>query len=94
MLAEGICIVGVLWLRSAFDQLHFSGAASTVPLVFFAVAVGLTGFSSISGTIDCLVALALTFMINPVLVSAMGRFGRRQRFGSLQQTPAEFEQQP
>lgn len=94
MLTEGICLVGVLWLRSAFDQLHFSGAASTVPLVFFAVAVGLTGFSSVSGTIDCLVALALTFGLNPVVVSATGRFGRQLRFGSLQPTQAEFEQQP
>lgn len=91
---ELICVAGTLWMRSGFDQLHFSGAASTVGLLFFAVAVGLQGFDSVSGTIDCVVALALTFFLAPVMVTATARAGRRMRFDALKPLEQEFEQQP
>lgn len=93
-LCETVCVVGVLWMRDAFDQLHFSGASSTVGLFALAAAVVLSGFSSVSGSIDCLVALTLTFILNPVMISATARMGRRVRHGSLDPTPGEFEQQP
>lgn len=93
-LCELVCVLGVLWMRSGFDQLHFSGASSTVGLLAVAGAVAVTGFSSASGTIDCEVALGITFVLSPVVVSATGRAGRRMRCGSLEPTPEEFEQQP
>lgn len=93
-LCELVCVLGLLWMRDAFDQLHFSGASSTIGLLAVAVAVALTGFSTVSGTIDCEVALGLTFVLNPVMVSATGRAGRRMRFGSLEPMREEFEQQP
>ena len=91
---EAVCVIGTLWMRSGFDQLHYSGAASTVGLLFFAVAVGLQGFSSVSGTIDCVVALGLTFLLGPVMVTATARAGRRMRFDTLEPLRQEFEQQP
>lgn len=91
---ETICVVGVLWFRDGFDQLHFQGASTTVGLLAFAVAVVIDGFSSLSGTIDCVVALALTFLLNPVMTSATGRAGRRMRFDTLRPKPEEFEAQP
>ncbi len=91
---QAVCVAGTLWMRSGFDQLHFSGAASTVGLLFFAVAVGLQGFNSASGTIDCIVALGLTFVLGPVMVTATARAGRRMRYDTLEPLAREFEQQP
>lgn len=88
---EVVCLAGMLWFRDGFDQLHFVGAGSTVGVAAFAVAVGLTGFSAASATIECVVALGLTFLLGPVTISAIARLGRRERFGSLQPRPAEFE---
>jgi multisubunit Na+/H+ antiporter MnhG subunit len=91
---ELICVAGVLWFRSGFDQLHFASAAATVGVLAIAVAVGLTGFSTPSGTIECIVALLLTFCLGPLTTSAVGRLGRHQRFGTVAPLAAEFEQQP
>lgn len=91
---EMIGVTGVLWMRQGFDQLHFAGAASTVGVLAIGVAVVVQGFSSLSGTIDCVVALALTFLLNPVMATATARAGRRLRYESLEPTPEEFEQQP
>lgn len=91
---ELVCVAGVLWFRDGFDQLHFASAAATVGVAAIAVAVGLTGFSSPSGTIECIIALGLLFLLAPVATSALGRLGRRDRFDTLVPRPKEFEQQP
>ncbi len=91
---ETVCVAGVLWMRQGFDQLHYAGAASTVAILAFAVAVVVQGFSSLSGTIDCVAALALTFLLNPIMATATARAGRRLRYETLEPTPEEFEQQP
>lgn len=93
-LCQAVCVAGVLWMRSGFDQLHFSGAASTVGPLLLGVAVVLQGFDSLSGTIDCVVALALTFVLGPVMATATARAGRRMRFDTLDPLEREFEQQP
>jgi multisubunit Na+/H+ antiporter MnhG subunit len=86
---ELVCVAGVLWFRDGFDQLHFAGAASTVGVVAVAAAAVLTGFPTASGTIECVVALALLFVLGPVLVAATGRAGRLLRTGDL--VPARSE---
>lgn len=91
---EVLCVAGVLWMRNGFDQLHYAGAASTVGIMAFAAAVVLQGFSSLSGTIDCVAALGLTFLINPVMTTALARAGRRIHYETLEPRPEEFEQQP
>lgn len=93
-LCEAVCVVGVVWFQDAFDQLHFSGAASTVGLFSFVAAVIVQGFATVSGTIDCVVALFLTFALGPVMVSATARAGRRMEFDQLEPRPEEYEQQP
>lgn len=93
-ICQVICVGGTLWARSGFDQLHFAGAASTLGLVFFAAAAVVQGMDSVSGTIDCVAALALTFVLAPVLVTATARAGRRMRFDTLEPLHQEFEQQP
>ena len=88
-----VCVAGVMWMRSGFDQLHYSGAASTVGLVFFGVAAALQGFDSVSGTIECLVALGLVFLLGPVMTTAPARARRRTRFAPLEPFEQEFGQQ-
>lgn len=91
---ECICVVGVVWFRDAFDQLHFASAASTVGLFSFVAAVIVQGFASASGTIDCVVALVLTFVLSPVMISATSRAGRRMHFDSLEPRPEEYRNPP
>ena len=91
---EVVCVIGVLWMRSGFDQLHFSGAATTLGLALIGVAVVLQGFHSLSGTIDCVVALALTFFLAPVMAMATARAGRRMEYDTLDPIGHEFDQQP
>ncbi|HET6963906.1 MAG TPA: monovalent cation/H(+) antiporter subunit G [Acidimicrobiales bacterium] len=91
---EMVCVAGMLWMRQGFDQLHFTGAASTVGVLAFGVAVVIQGFSTLSGTIECVIALALTFLLNPVMATATARAGRRLRYETLEPRPEEFEQQP
>lgn len=93
-LCELVCVVGFLWYRNPFDQLHYVSAASTIGIFAFAAAVVVNGLPSLSGTVECVVALALTFALSPVVTAATGRAGRRAVFGSLEPRPEEFEQQP
>lgn len=93
-LCQMVCVAGMLWMSEGFDQMHYVGAASTVGVLAFGVAVVLQGFSTLSGTIECVIALALTFLLNPMMASATARAGRRMRYETLEPTPEEFEQQP
>ena len=89
-----ICVAGVLWMRSGFDQLHFAGAASTLGPALIGVAVILQGFDSVSGTIDCVAALVISCVLGPVIVMATARAGRRMRYDTLDPLEQEFRQQP
>jgi multisubunit Na+/H+ antiporter MnhG subunit len=88
------CVAGMLRMGNGFDQMHYVGAASTVGILAFGVAVVLQGFSSLSGTIECVAALGLTFFLNPMMATATARAGRRIRFETLEPTAEEFDQQP
>jgi len=87
-------VAGMLWMSDGFDQMHYVGAASTVGVLAFGVAMVLQGFSTLSGTIECAVALGLTFFLNPMMATATARAGRRLRYDTLEPTPEEFDQQP
>lgn len=89
--AELLCVLGVCWMRSTFDKLHFAAAASTLGPVLVAVATVLVGFSSPSATIQCAVALAAIVLLNPVLTHATGRLAWEieVRGESPDETPSE-----
>jgi monovalent cation/proton antiporter MnhG/PhaG subunit len=77
--AELICVLGVCWLRDVFDKLHFAAASSTLgPLSIGAAAVA-AGFSSISATIQCVVAVLLLVALNPVLTHVTARLVWQER---------------
>jgi monovalent cation/proton antiporter MnhG/PhaG subunit len=77
VVAQLVCCLGVWWMRDVFDRLHFAAAGSTVGPVLIGVAVALTGFSSVSGTVQALAAVAFLVVLNPVLTHATGRAARR-----------------
>lgn len=79
VVAELVCVLGVVWLRDTFDRLHFAGAATTVGPLLVAAAVALTGLPSTSALVESLAALLLLLVVNPVLTHATARAVRRLR---------------
>lgn len=77
VLAQLVCCVGVWWMRDVFDRLHYAAAGTTAGPVLIGVSVALTGFSSPSGTVQALAALAFLVVLNPLLVHATARAARR-----------------
>ncbi|MFF9408100.1 monovalent cation/H(+) antiporter subunit G [Streptomyces anandii] len=78
VVAQLACCLGVWWMRDVFDRLHFSAAGTTLGPLLIGVSVAITGFSSLSGTVQALAAIALLVLLNPVLTHATGRAARRQ----------------
>jgi monovalent cation/proton antiporter MnhG/PhaG subunit len=75
--AELVCCVGVWWMRDVFDRLHFSAAGTTLGPVLIGVSVVLTGFSSLSGTVQSVAAVVFLLVLNPVLTHSTARAARR-----------------
>jgi multisubunit Na+/H+ antiporter MnhG subunit len=71
-----ICVLGVVVMRTTFDRLHYSAAAPTVPAFLILVAVLIREHLS-SGGLAAIAAVALMFVLNPVLLSATARAIRR-----------------
>lgn len=82
------CVVGVVVMRTTFDRLHYSAAGTTVPafLVLAAVLVR-TGLSSEG--LEAIAAVALLFLLNPLLVIATARAARRIDYGDVGAPPEE-----
>lgn len=81
VLAELICVLGVCWLTDELDQVHYSAASSTVGPALIAIAVGLTGFSSPSSTVEDIAACVVMIVLNPVLTHATARLAFHARGG-------------
>ncbi|MFR0357353.1 monovalent cation/H(+) antiporter subunit G [Streptomyces sediminimaris] len=81
VVAQLVCCVGVWWMRDVFDRLHFAAAGTTVGPLLIGVSVAITRFSSPSGTVQALAAIALLVLLNPVLTHATGRAARRRVLG-------------
>jgi multisubunit Na+/H+ antiporter MnhG subunit len=81
LLAVGValelaCCAGVALMRSSFDRLHYVSAGSTVPAFFVLAAVLLREHVS-SGGLQAIAAVALMFLLNPLLVISTARAARR-----------------
>ena len=79
VLAELVCVLGVVWLRDTLDRLHFAAAGTTVGPVLVALAVALVGMSTVSALVQSLAALLALLVLNPVLTHATGRAVHRLR---------------
>ena len=80
--------VGVLVMRSAYDRLHYTSAASTVAPLAVAAAIVVQEGRSAAAVKAVLVALAL-LVTNPVLTHATARAGRVREFGEWTVQPGE-----
>jgi monovalent cation/proton antiporter MnhG/PhaG subunit len=73
---ELLCCVGVVVMRTTYDRLHYAAAGTTVP-AFLVLAAVLVKEHLSSGGLDAIAAVALLFLLNPVLVIATARAARR-----------------
>ena len=73
---ELACCAGVALARTTFDRIHFVSAATTVPAFLILAAVLVREHLS-SGGLDAIAAVALMFLLNPLLVLATARAARR-----------------
>ena len=73
---ELLCCVGVVVMRTTYDRLHYAAAGTTVPAFLILAAVIVKEHLS-AGGLDAIAAVALMFLLNPVLVVATARAARR-----------------
>jgi monovalent cation/proton antiporter MnhG/PhaG subunit len=73
---ELLCCLGVTLMRNVYDRLHYSAAATALgPFLIVAALLVREGFSSEG--IEAIAAVLLLFALNPTLVHATARAGRR-----------------
>ena len=81
--AELVCVAGCTLMRSVFDRLHYTSAGTTVgPLLILAALLGKEGLNS-SG-LQSIAAVAILFLVNPIVVHATARAARRIDFGDVE----------
>ena len=86
-----LCVLGVLLARNPYDRLHFTGPASTIAPVAFALAVIVDeGPVTQAAVKSVLTALALV-VLNGVLVHATARAARIREHGTWRLLPEERE---
>jgi monovalent cation/proton antiporter MnhG/PhaG subunit len=74
--AELLCVAGVLVMRTTFDRLHYTAAATTVP-AFLVLAAALVREQLSAGGLEAIATVAFLFLVNPALVIATARAARR-----------------
>lgn len=73
---ELLCVAGVVVMRTLYDRLHYAAAGTTVP-AFLVLAAVLVREHLSAGGLEAIAAVGLLFLLNPVLVIATARAGRR-----------------
>jgi monovalent cation/proton antiporter MnhG/PhaG subunit len=63
-------------MRDVFDRLHYATAGTTVP-AFLVLAAVLVREHVSSGGLQAIAAVAILFLLNPILVTATARAARR-----------------
>jgi multisubunit Na+/H+ antiporter MnhG subunit len=76
VVAELLCVAGVLLMRTTLDRLHFAAAATTVP-AFLVLVAALVREHLSAGGLQAIAAVGFLFLINPALVIATARAARR-----------------
>ena len=76
VVAELLCVAGVLVMRTTLDRLHYAAAATTVPALLVLFATLIREHLS-PGGLQAIAAVGLLFLINPALVIATARAARR-----------------
>jgi monovalent cation/proton antiporter MnhG/PhaG subunit len=85
---ELLCCVGLLVMRTTFDRLHYASAGLTVPAFLILAAVLVREHVS-SRALEAIAAVALLFLLYPVLLTATARAARRLDYGTVAPLPEE-----
>jgi monovalent cation/proton antiporter MnhG/PhaG subunit len=72
---ELLCVLGVVLMRTVYARLHYAAAATTVPAWLVLAAVVVREHVS-AGGLQAIGAVAILFLLNPLLVIATGRAAR------------------
>jgi multisubunit Na+/H+ antiporter MnhG subunit len=73
---ELLCCIGVAVKRTTYDRMHYASAGVTVP-AFCVLAAVLVREHVSSGGLEAVAAVALLFLLYPVLLTATARAARR-----------------
>jgi multisubunit Na+/H+ antiporter MnhG subunit len=73
---ELLCCLGVAVMRTTYARLHYASAGLTVPAFLILAAVLVREHVS-SGGLEAIAAIALLFLLYPVLLTATARATRR-----------------
>jgi multisubunit Na+/H+ antiporter MnhG subunit len=76
VLGEAVCVAGVVFMRTAYDRLHYAAAGTTVP-AFLVLAAVIVRERLSTGGLDAIAAVGLLFLLNPMVVVATARALRR-----------------
>lgn len=85
-----VCIAGVVVMRTTADRLHYAAAGTTVP-AFLVLAAVLVREHLTSGGLTAIAAVALMFLLNPVLLTATARAIRKIDYGDVKPRADELE---
>lgn len=73
--AELVCVVGCVLMRTVYDRLHYTSAATTLgPFLILAAVLGKEGLTS-SG-LEAVATVSMLFLVNPIVVHATARAAR------------------
>lgn len=75
VVGELLCVVGVVIMRTVYARLHYAAAATTVP-AWLVLAAVLVREHVASGGLQAIGAVAILFLLNPLLVMATARAAR------------------
>jgi monovalent cation/proton antiporter MnhG/PhaG subunit len=85
---ELLCCIGLAVMRTTFDRLHYASAGITVP-AFFVLAAVLVREHVSAGGLQAIAAVALLFLLYPVLLTATARAARRIDYDTIAPLPEE-----
>lgn len=75
VVGELLCVVGVVIMPTVYARLHYAAAATTVP-AWLVLAAVLVREHVASGGLQAIGAVAILFLLNPLLVMATARAAR------------------
>ncbi len=83
------CCIGLLVVRSPYDQLHLTGPLSSVTPALIALAIAIDEGPLSAQGIKAVLVAGLVIGLNPVLVHAAARAARVREHGRWRLLPAE-----
>jgi multicomponent Na+:H+ antiporter subunit G len=88
--AEVVCVAGCLAAPTVYDRLHYVAAATTLgPLLILASILGKEGLTAAG--LQSIGAVAILFLVNPIVLHATARAARSIDFKDVEPKPGRGE---